>query len=279
MTTRILTTAKGMTIETTLTDGEALEALAQVPGSFAADLRSKARRYGLSRDQFAWVHKLAIEHQAKTAGAATPGASTRPAFPGIAKLFRHAAEHKTYPKVHLMMADGTQLRLSLCGSKSKYAGSITLTDGGSYPNNKFYGRLDGETGAHTGTAPAAVLSLLAAFDADPAAVALNQGAGSDRCCFCQTELDTIESRAKGYGPTCANNWGLPWDGSNNKTAKARKPRKARVARGAAPAPLSAEALFDRERGEAIALNLNDESRFSSPDFRRRTYSRFDSFGD
>jgi len=30
------------------------------------------------------------------------------------------------------------------------------------------------------------------------------------CCFCGTEIITVESLTVGYGPICASNWGLPW---------------------------------------------------------------------
>lgn len=37
------------------------------------------------------------------------------------------------------------------------------------------------------------------------------------CCYCSLELTNQESIAKGYGPICASNWGLPWD--DDGTAK------------------------------------------------------------
>lgn len=30
------------------------------------------------------------------------------------------------------------------------------------------------------------------------------------CCFCSTEITTKESLSVGYGPICAEKWGLPW---------------------------------------------------------------------
>jgi hypothetical protein len=32
------------------------------------------------------------------------------------------------------------------------------------------------------------------------------------CCFCGKELTNADSVAAGYGPICASNWGLPWEG-------------------------------------------------------------------
>ena len=38
------------------------------------------------------------------------------------------------------------------------------------------------------------------------------------CCFCSTEITTKESLSVGYGPICAEKWGLPW-GEVNVDAK------------------------------------------------------------
>lgn len=214
-----LTTKRGMSIETPYTHDEALTKLRDVPGAFAADLANKRT---LSPDQLAWAHKLVIDHEAK-AGRPAPKART---FKRIVALFAHALEHKAYPKIRLTLPSGATLKMQLCGPKSKYHMSINVTDGGSYPDNKFWGRI-GPGGAYSFEAPAEVLALLDAFDSDPAAVAKTQGENDCVCVFCQKELDTLESRSVGYGPVCAKSYGLPWNAATNRTAP--RPRKARKA--------------------------------------------------
>lgn len=36
------------------------------------------------------------------------------------------------------------------------------------------------------------------------------GIRTNHCCFCGLTLTTPESVGNGYGPVCADNWGLPW---------------------------------------------------------------------
>lgn len=38
------------------------------------------------------------------------------------------------------------------------------------------------------------------------------------CCFCGTEITSKNSLAVGYGPICAENYGLPWNGEAERLA-------------------------------------------------------------
>jgi hypothetical protein len=48
------------------------------------------------------------------------------------------------------------------------------------------------------------------FAADPVGYAANYGRRSENCCFCGTTITSDDSLAVGYGPICAEKWGLPW---------------------------------------------------------------------
>jgi hypothetical protein len=54
------------------------------------------------------------------------------------------------------------------------------------------------------------LRLLSSATLATAEQAAAFGAMVGRCCFCSSPIDTPESIAAGYGPTCADNRGLPW---------------------------------------------------------------------
>lgn len=54
---------------------------------------------------------------------------------------------------------------------------------------------------------AAVISQLSH---DPVATCREEGRRSGVCCFCNRALTTPESCTAGYGPVCAERWGLPW---------------------------------------------------------------------
>jgi hypothetical protein len=87
-----------------------------------------------------------------------------------------------------------------------------VTDGGPFGNNVYFGRIAAATGDIMGrdNMDAEVLSLLVEFASDPAGVGSRIGKLTGNCCFCSRALETKESLAVGYGPTCASHYGLPW---------------------------------------------------------------------
>lgn len=61
------------------------------------------------------------------------------------------------------------------------------------------------------------LNFLQEFNDHPEAGAKIQGKITSNCCFCSHELSTPESIAVGYGPICAEHYGLPWGYDKAKT--------------------------------------------------------------
>lgn len=208
MTTRTLTTRKGKTVETTMTDAEALAVLRSLeePSSFAADLVRKHERYGLSHDQMVWVHVLACE-------AVTPAEEPEAVqLPEIVALLARAREAGLkWPKIRLQTQAGDRVVLSLAGERAREPGSVNVTDGGPYGDNVWYGRIS-TGGAFTPSRKATeeITALLEAFNGDPAGTGAIHGAMTGCCSFCGRELTTRESVGAGYGPVCAEKWGLPW---------------------------------------------------------------------
>lgn len=58
--------------------------------------------------------------------------------------------------------------------------------------------------------PTGLEEELRKFAADPAGYAASYGKQSSNCCFCGTTITSNDSLAVGYGPICAERWGLPW---------------------------------------------------------------------
>jgi hypothetical protein len=77
-----------------------------------------------------------------------------------------------------------------------YLGKV-LRDGSFFPGREL-------------TNPAPVLEDLRAFAQDPAGVAGVHGQRFGWCCFCSRTLTDGRSIAVGYGPTCADKFGMPW---------------------------------------------------------------------
>ena len=194
-------------------DGEALDYLdaRELGGnlsSFAVDLKSKARTRGLSSMQWAWVHKLATDAKAKVERSEGLDVDLLP----VVEIMALAAEaQKRLPKIVLTTSATGPVVLKRAGSRSSREGTINVTDGGDFGSNAWYGRveLDGSfTAGRDLTVP--IRELLTELAADPAKVAGQNGVATGACCFCAKLLSTRESRSVGYGPVCAEKFGLPW---------------------------------------------------------------------
>lgn len=137
-------------------------------------------------------------------------------FAGVVALFTKAKEHLKFPKVRLMVG-GTKIVLSLNGVRSKTPGFVSIAGEGTYPNRAYYGRVspDGAFAPFSkGTTPefmTALTALLTEFGSDPARVAKEHGKLTGNCCFCNKVLGLGEDKRSihvGYGPVCADHYGL-----------------------------------------------------------------------
>lgn len=185
----------------------ALPKLSTNDQSFAQSLlRSAAGRFGPSPKQAHWMQVLADR-----ANAPAPAPAATVSVAGIITLLRGAAEHLKYPKVRLTTESGQRVVLSIAGERSKYCGDVLVTDGGPFENRTYFGRIT-QSGEVLGSRSLTdeVTSLLVAFAADPAGVGALIGRRYGHCCFCARELETRESLHVGYGPVCADKYGLPW---------------------------------------------------------------------
>ncbi len=115
-----------------------------------------------------------------------------------------------FPKIRLQV-NGQQVCFSLAGDRAKQPGSINVTDGGSYGDNKWFGRItvDGVF-APSSSCRDDVKALVLAFAADPAKVAAESGALTGNCSFCHKALTDERSVEVGYGKVCSDRFGLPW---------------------------------------------------------------------
>ena len=115
-------------------------------------------------------------------------------------LFNRAAETLRYPAINLIRKGRRRIRVYRATK-----GYIAIT-------------VDGE---YVGMLPAAdaqiilysAKELLPEIDAllsNPISESALHGREYGRCCFCNKELDNEGSIFHGYGPICAEKWGLPW---------------------------------------------------------------------
>lgn len=206
-------TRKGKEFVSDLTDLEAYTAIADRKGDFVESLFRAGnadldKSYGLSYEMWLWVHIFATEE---------PKKGPRLVFEDdpltkIVEHFDRAAEKKIkFPKVTLETDEGLTVKLSRAGYKAKVPGSLNVTDGKPFGENKWFGRVLRDGTLEAGKALTdEVEALLADFNDDPAKVAKTHGLLTGNCCFCRKELTTGESLTAGYGPVCADKFGLPW---------------------------------------------------------------------
>jgi hypothetical protein len=140
---------------------------------------------------------------------------------GILAIFNTARQHLKHPAIVL---DG--FRVARAGDSAREPGSLTITSVERTHTDRFgndardwYGRvsLDG-TFQPARQAPSDLGEKLRAFAADPAGVAAAYGHLHGRCCFCNTALTDERSTSVGYGPICADHFGLPWGARPAPTA-------------------------------------------------------------
>lgn len=175
--------------------------------SFALSLATQFEKYGLSDKQMFWVDKLVKEAIEGPVEVVTIDLAN------VAQLFDNVT--LKYPKIRLMV-DGIKLQLSRTGNRSRFPGSINITDGRPYGDNTWYGRIvDGEF-TPSKSCTDQVIEILKSLDSDPVEVMANHGHRNGECGFCGKELTDERSTEVGYGPVCAKSWNLPW-GSVAKT--------------------------------------------------------------
>lgn len=175
--------------------------------SLCGQFRSKRR---LSESQKEWVDKLI--HEARNPPPPPPpppqidlGVSFKP----LHDLFGRARQNKIqHPTIKTQLDDGTKVKLSLASSASANAGSVYVNKG-----DEYYGKIDSEgrlTLARRMPVCEELHTLVQEIGANPSVAGKVHGNKYDNCMFCGRDLKTTDSVYFGYGPICAEKWGLEW---------------------------------------------------------------------
>lgn len=171
---------------------------------FCASIVGAAERGRASEKQLHWVGVLYDRHCAPKAPVPTVDLSR------LFALLREARSHGL--KRAFMLATGgpfSPMRLSL--SKDGEAVYVKAQESALYLGAVRDGRfLASREAMLDAEAKAGVIDALSAFAADPVGQAALYGHQTGHCCFCARELTDKRSVAVGYGPICAEHFGLPW---------------------------------------------------------------------
>lgn len=181
--------------------------LGERDAKFAQDLLDfyEKKKY-LSAGQLPYVDKLIERAQRKAIVPTEVGQ-----FGGVYTLLEKAKTHLKFPKLALMLPDGSRIKVYLATSKSRVPNVVNVV---SLKSTEWYGRVF-PTGrwepSYLGTKMKDDLEpLLRRLADDPAGVAAEYGKLTGNCCMCNKLLSDARSTSVGYGPACADNFGLPW---------------------------------------------------------------------
>lgn len=149
-------------------------------------------------------------------------------FKAIWVMFRLAGEHIKRPKIRLLTKGDVFLQLSFIQDPRETTPSyIKLFTGGwaGHGQRVFIGRIqDNQIIPHfSGAITEDIENTLQDFALDPAAVAKASALKLKACSFCGSRLSDDESKKRGYGPVCAENYGLAW-GAIDEKARAKVQR-------------------------------------------------------
>lgn len=189
--------------------------------NFVDSLVSKAQQGRLTENGWSWVAKTVAQYT-RVVPEVKIGS-----FSAVYDFILAARKHMKYPKIHLQTKetkkgakDGLPVMIAMSGSRSSRPDTVTVTDGGSYGENIWYGRITAkgvwEQSFRCDTYPErtkSIVTLLKQLAKDPAKTAAEYGKLTGNCCFCYLPIgqgDDKRSLKVGYGSTCAKNYGLPW---------------------------------------------------------------------
>jgi uncharacterized protein DUF6011 len=201
----------GQKITSNLSFMEAREVLkAMLKGKVSENTRSFAtsllRHAKPSQDQEFWIFKMAEDFK-NPPSAQRVTVKGGEGFQRVAKLFATAlANGLNRRAIRLQTSDGGAVKLTPASESGKNAGFIYIKLNGEYmgkvsPEGQF---------SPVAACTESLRGFVAEFGNNTVQMARQFGRMTSSCCFCGRNLDTAESNAVGYGPICAEKYGLPW---------------------------------------------------------------------
>ena len=189
-----------------------IDELADKDKGFARSLCDSFRRYSsLSDKQAFWVGKLLAGIGSDT-GSSGGGAEIEEVFRGgqVTALLTAASSKLKFPRLRYQTDGGGTLIFSFA-TEGKWRGSTFISNSGKGENKVRYGFIDSHgNGRLNRTTRQEIKTAIRKIAENPIDAAKLSGQEYKNCCFCGLELTNKSSIHHGYGPICAENWGLPW---------------------------------------------------------------------
>ena len=176
---------------------------------FAADLISTfTNTKALSSKQWLWVERLA-----KRITATEPIYGN---FDPIRVAFQLAGEHIKMPRIRLLTKGDRYVQLNFYPDTSTIKVFVDGWQGHGY--RKFAGTIDKDRIIPNSEDRMTdeVKSVIQDLSLDPLRVAKAMANKLGCCMYCGQRLSDRESKARGYGPICAEHYALPWGNKSNE---------------------------------------------------------------
>lgn len=172
-----------------------------------------------------------------TTAPAKPQAARPADFDGTAimELFNTAKQHLHYPRITLTGIEGIpygKLMLYLSVKSPQYANCVLITNAARDLDKRIYAVINTKGKGYINTASMQTLSKedaeavcmqILLIAENPVNYSKVTGQKYGHCCFCGLELTNASSVHHGYGPICAEKWGLPWgDRPDDKKKEAQE---------------------------------------------------------
>lgn len=187
----------------------AYEWLTTSTGNFAKSLLEGVQKYGgLTEKQLAAVHRIIARNAEQAAERERKAAQTKLDMGDLMHRFSLALQAGIKcPKINI-----ADLQFSMAPMSGKNAGCVYVKSKmDSYGERTYYGKVTAE-GKFYGSRDLTddIRETIIEVGADVVKAAKAHGAQHGNCCFCNRPLNTDESVSNGYGPICADTYGLPW---------------------------------------------------------------------
>lgn len=178
----------------------------------------------------------------------------------IAQLFAAAALRGLERPVIRLRHEEWRITITPAPAYSRNAGSYYVKAKSGTEQRIYCGRIAGDDGRFFASAecPLAVQQALRDFSANPEEVARAYGRATGQCCFCGRELTDGRSVAMGYGPICAEHYGLPW-GEERARSSVDVGDAVPVVNNEDLPPMSAIDAVEAQRRRAAALRPSDRA--------------------
>jgi|Laugresu1bdmlbdd_1035124.scaffolds.fasta_scaffold10456_1 hypothetical protein len=180
----------------------------------------------LSPRQRECVLSMTREEAARLARANADANAARLDADGIVAMFCKAVERGAQ-RISITLNTGGGIRFGRGRN-----GTIYVSDAAEFGSRRDYGRIAVGSSIITlrdDVAPEVALAI-AAVAADPVTAIVRHGHLTGCCSFCSRPLTDGGSISHGYGPICAEKYGLPWNSESNRELRKQ------VAAAAAAAP-------------------------------------------